>query len=557
MILSIHKSGKLEQASGLDTYEIGNYRFFLNGRIEGMITGTISILPKSFEEVCSEVIDLVKRDDVKSLKEYFSRLCGSYAIFIFGDTFKYLITDQSSYSRVYYYAKDGLIFFADSIWNLIASIDRLTIDPVNSAFLKNRRCLVGETYFKEIKRTVAGSFHTLHEGQLKASTYYSSFPFKIEPTYKSFSEIFENTVAFLSAGNEHAVALSGGSDSTSVLLALLKAKENKIQASTVEYLFPYHGQRKDIDTVRAAMIAETLGVTHTQYGVNFDDPAIQDRLKDIMRAMPFDPHLSIHWDLIVEKSKGLVWCGETSDAVNNFCETVPFFKLPLSTLSLSKRLALSKPFYSKLEKGHSSGLMGKLLARNFERSYHQHLNPPETSLEYLTAYCRSNFGIPFFEPGASREEPEILRLLQYKTLHEALFQIVVTGYIDGGDIHTWLTASQRHKPLRMPYSYPTLLHFFGHRPMLLSDAFYPKRFVYQYVRSNFPQYQRIRKAAVSKLSSRPAKSWGESALFKYLYDKGKVESKVSDYNYVLARAWMYSVIEMLEKEGVKITAEGK
>jgi hypothetical protein len=116
MFLSIEKTGKLNQFSDIDTFEIGEWDFFISGKIEGMITEKLSLLPKNFEDVCIEMTEIIKKNNdtnTKKLKEYFSRLCGEYALFIFKDGFfRYLVTDQSAYSRVYYYTGDDFIYFS-------------------------------------------------------------------------------------------------------------------------------------------------------------------------------------------------------------------------------------------------------------------------------------------------------------------------------------------------------------------------------------------------------------------------------------------------------------
>ena len=312
------------------------------------------------------------------------------------------------------------------------------------------------------------------------------------------------------------------------------------------------------------MISETLSVPHKVYEVDFDDEKVQKRIEEIMIAMPFSPHLSIHFDLLCQKSRGIIWSGQNCDAITNLSATAPFSISEPSTLFPAlKRYSLSKLYYDRFEgKMRLLDFVSKVsepfLVSLFSRAYKRNLNPQKTSHEYITAYFCSDFEIPFLEQGTSCDSPEFI---QYAKIHDALLQIKMTGYIDGGDSRTWITASKRHKhTLRLPYAYPPVVHFFRSCPMGLHDVFKPKKFIYRYVKGNFPQYEGIMKEAIRQKkkngTSKPKPvSWGESALFKDFYSQCKGKGRVRDYNELIACAWIDNVIGMLEEEGIKITKE--
>jgi hypothetical protein len=438
-------------------------------------------------------------------------------------------------------------------------------------FLENSVFPPGKTIFGEILRLKPGV--VIHGERLNYSDLIEDSDISKscnENKYEEFSLKFEAYIKSKVHDKDVAVLLSGGLDSTAVLVAAKKYAKS-VTAFTMEYDPPMRGVEKDFATAKKTAL--DLGLTLKSAHINFFSVP-NTKYEEYIRRMPMAAGLISGFDALMQKidDDGIstALTGQNADWLYWLSATSAFNMSRGGFAAFFRRIFLNKEYFNhvlmKTKKINNQSTLaniaftliewtGAILYSIFKKKI---FIPPNSINQLLFAFERRADVMVFIEFDELNNVGDgVEECATSFEVYKSLLRIVIQKNMMLPDSQIIRRAGDlRNIETIFPYSCEHLMDFWMNKQPSIKEVFTHKKLIKQYVSKNYPKYfQKVNNWKKYNIKALSEHAWAKEVLdrnlhFKKIAEKYPSNEGITPYRRLVNSVsgyWLESIIGKYSK----------
>lgn len=477
------------------------------------------------------------------------------------------------------------IHFSSDLFKIAEICKKVTVDENACDYFSVKGYFPpGTTYFSEIRRLAPRKIYKyIDESQLlTAITIEDAINRETvsdSMQYNAFKTTLDSNIQHEASGHTNGVMLSGGADSR-LLALLLSSKGFPISCYSVRSNPEARDNLEDVSL--AENVASIMGVRHRMVSVDFDTLQL-DRLEQFVHRMPLSVHFSYYFAYMAEAMQrdGVTkaWCGQNLDNLYNFGATARFSLTKSGLADVFRRYYLCENYASSfhdVDGGNignricqgALGLAGAKLYGSFKQ---KKFFPPRSGQELIENFSRSYDNTVFSDMQKNEDRKYFKNRKTPKQIRDEIFKQKVASYLDSGASQVVFNAGIMFGVKTvLPYSSESMIPIFKQFRLTFKDVFWPKRYIYQYIKEfkktygkEIVQFKLKKQAPTSKDKDLDYHKWAKHVLqstdigfaLRGYYKNNEFPNHYTGMQALqvcLISFWKQKVFERIRSEGVDI-----
>lgn len=436
------------------------------------------------------------KDEAKDISKHTLNNTELTSIKIEKEKLKYIILPACFRGEIYYTVQNERTILSNDFYYIASKLGLVSIDSNSKEYFLNKGyCPKGCTLIKEIHRLYNNSTYYFLKGEFetkKDQDDKQTFIVDDKIKYARFKCLL-NEVIDSNISSNVGLLLSGGADSRLLLLLLIEKVRN-LQIITNK-CNPFFFENCT-DMYIAQEVGKLVGKKVYVSEVDYKEIDIS-QLNKVIREMPCSAHGSFNFinmfkDLYKLGNVDRVFSGQNMDTLYNLGPTERTSVSIHGAAQWFKRFYLSEYFAKSLKDVEGCITPIDSLIANIGCSIYKVITKqrgvtlPHNSLEYISNFEKSNDYTVFSKKDINLiSEGKDITPLEIK---RRLFDVKI-NYLKGGDAQIISCCGKMYgMKVILPYSDSKMIDYFRDLSLSRKDIWFPKRYVYQYIKEYIPKY---------------------------------------------------------------------